>query len=89
MPGFGPVLGTEFLTHTGGDMRVFGTPDHLAGIAGLAPIPKDSAQMSGNIRQPRRYWHRLVFSMSAQVAARYCPVSKIAENWIKHVRDAT
>ncbi|OQD52016.1 hypothetical protein BM536_036895 [Streptomyces phaeoluteigriseus] len=70
-------------------MRVFGTSDHLAGVAGLAPIPKDSAQMSSNMRRPRRYLHRLVFSMSAQVTARYCPVSKVVENWIKHVRDAT
>lgn len=27
MPGLGPVLGAEFIAHTGGDMSVFGSPD--------------------------------------------------------------
>ncbi|MFD1313756.1 transposase, partial [Streptomyces kaempferi] len=78
MPGIGSVLGAEFIAHTGGDMRVFGTADRLAGVAGLAPVPKDSGRISGNMRRPRRYCRRLmrVFYMSAQVAARCCPVSK-------------
>lgn len=40
MPGLGPVLGAEFIAHTGGDMSVFGTSDRLAGVAALAPVPK-------------------------------------------------
>ncbi|MGI5405087.1 IS110 family transposase [Streptomyces sp. CA-135486] len=74
----GPVLAAEFIAHTGGDMSVFGTADRLAGVAGLAPVPKDSGRIRGNMRRPRRYCRRLmrVFYMSAQVAARCCPVSK-------------
>lgn len=52
MPGLGPVLGAEFIAHTGGDMNVFGSPDRLAGVAGLAPVPKDSGRISGNMRRP-------------------------------------
>ncbi|CAM5691685.1 Transposase OS=Streptomyces canus OX=58343 GN=AQI96_37065 PE=4 SV=1 [Streptomyces canus] len=78
MPGLGPVLGAEFIAYTGGDMSIFGSPDRLAGVAGLAPVPKDSGRISGNMRRPRRYCRRLmrVFYMSAQVAAQHCPVSK-------------
>jgi transposase len=78
MPGLGPILGAEFIAHTGGDMSVFGSSDRLAGVAGLAPVPKDSGRISGNMRRPRRYCRRLlrVFYMSAMVAARCCPVSK-------------
>lgn len=78
MPGIGTVLGAEFIAHTGGDMSVFGSPDRLAGVAGLAPVPKDSGRISGNMRRPRRYCRRLlrVFYMSAQVASRCCPTSK-------------
>lgn len=59
-------------------MSVFGTSDRLAGVVGLAPVPKDSGRISGNMRRPRRYCRRLmrVFYMSAMVAARCCPVSK-------------
>ncbi|MFF4393996.1 IS110 family transposase [Streptomyces sp. NPDC001552] len=78
MPGLGPILGAEFIAHTGGDMSVFGSSDRLAGVAGLAPVPKDSGRISGNMRRPRRYCRRLlrVFYMSAMVAARCCPTSK-------------
>ncbi|AJC61436.1 IS110 family transposase [Streptomyces sp. 769] len=78
MPGIGPVLGAEFIAHTGGDLSVFGSSDRLAGVSGLAPVPKDSGRISGNMRRPRRYCRRLlrVFYMSAMVAARSCPVSK-------------
>ena len=78
MPGIGPVLGAEFIAHTGGDMSIFGSADRLAGVAGLAPVPKDSGRISGNMRRPRRYCRRLlrVFYMSAMVAARSCPVSR-------------
>jgi transposase len=39
LPGLGTLLGAEFLAATGGDMTAFGTPDRLAGFAGLAPAP--------------------------------------------------
>lgn len=78
MPGLGPVLGAELIAHTGGDLSVFGSSDRLAGVAGLAPVPKDSGRISGNMRRPRRYCRRLlrVFYMSAMVAARSCPTSR-------------
>jgi transposase len=78
MPGLGPLLGAEFIAYTGGDMSVFGSSDRLAGVAGLAPVPKDSGRISGNMRRPRRYCRRLlrVFYMSSLVATWHCPVSK-------------
>ena len=53
MPGIGPVLGAEFLAATGGDMTWFGTADRLAGFAGLAPAPRDSGRIHGNLQRPR------------------------------------
>src|ERR1700730_6037808 len=43
MPGFGVTLGAEFLAATGGDMAAFDSVDRLAGVSGLAPVPRDSA----------------------------------------------
>ncbi|MFD9420614.1 transposase [Streptomyces goshikiensis] len=78
MPGIGDTLGAEFIAATGGDMTAFGSPDRLAGVAGLAPVSRDSGKVSGNLRGPRRYSRRLLrmFYLSAQVAATRCPVSK-------------
>ncbi|MEE1943077.1 IS110 family transposase [Streptomyces sp. TRM 70361] len=78
MPGIGTLLGAEFIVCAGGDLDAFGTSGRLAGVAGLAPVPKDSGRISGNLRRPRRYHRRLlrVFYLSAQVAARCCPTSK-------------
>lgn len=78
MPGIGMTLGAEFVAVTGGDMSVFGSSDRLAGVAGLAPVPRDSGKVSGNLRRPRRYSRRLLrmFYLSTQVAAVYCPESK-------------
>ncbi|GGU26531.1 IS110 family transposase [Streptomyces violascens] len=78
MPGIGTLLGAEFVALTGGDMNVFGSVDRLAGVAGLAPVPRDSGKVSGNMRRPRRYSRRLlrVCYLAAQVAAVHCPVSK-------------
>ncbi|OMI84638.1 IS110 family transposase [Streptomyces sp. M1013] len=59
MPGLGIILGAEFLAATGGDMSVFGTPDRLAGFGGVAPVPRDSGKLSGNLRRPQRYNRRL------------------------------
>ncbi|MFJ9444519.1 IS110 family transposase [Kitasatospora sp. NPDC101235] len=78
MPGVGTLLGAEFIAATGGDMSAFGSPDRLAGVAGLAPVPRNSGKISGNMKRPRRYSRRLLrmFYMSAQVASTCCPVSK-------------
>ncbi|TGB08370.1 IS110 family transposase [Streptomyces sp. MZ04] len=78
MPGIGAMLGAEFIAATGGDMTAFGSPDRLAGVAGLAPVPRDSGKVSGNLRRPRRYSRRLLrmFYLSAQVASVHCPESK-------------
>ena len=67
MPGLGIILGAEFLAATGGDMTVFGTADRLAGFGGVAPVPRDSGKISGNLRRPQRYNRRLqrVFYTSA------------------------
>jgi transposase len=78
LPGIGPLLGAEFIAATGGDTAAFGSADRLAGVAGVAPVPRDSGRISGNLRRPRRYSRRLlrVFYMSAQVSIRCCPASK-------------
>ncbi|MEU2391501.1 IS110 family transposase [Streptomyces sp. NPDC007369] len=78
MPGMGALLGAEFIACTGGDMDAFGSAGRLAGVAGLAPVPRDSGRISGNMRRPHRYHRRLlrVFYLSAQIAARFCPTSK-------------
>jgi transposase len=47
MPGIGPLLGAEFLAATDGDLTAFGTPDRLAGFAGLAPSPRSPTKTAG------------------------------------------
>jgi transposase len=78
LPGMGAKLGAEFLAATGGDMDAFGTSDRLAGFAGLAPRPRDSGRVSGNLRRPRRYHRGLLRTMylSAMVSLQCCPASK-------------
>ena len=78
MSGFGPLLGAELLAATGGDMEQFATPDRLAGFAGLAPAPRDSGRVSGNLRRPKRYHRGLqrVFYTSALISIRWCPESR-------------
>lgn len=70
MPGIGVILGAEFLAETGGDLSAFASADHLAGYAGLAPKPRDSGKISGNLHRPHRYNRRLqrVFYTSAQIS---------------------
>jgi transposase len=77
-PGLGVILGAEFLAATGGDMSFFGTPDRLAGFGGVAPVPRDSGKISGNLRRPQRYNRRLqrVFYTSAMFSIRYCEESR-------------
>lgn len=72
MPGFGVILGAEFIAATGGDMSVFASVDRLAGVSGLAPVPRDSGRISGNLKRPRRYDRRLLRAcyLSAQIAIR-------------------
>lgn len=53
LPGMGPRLGAEFIAATGGDMDAFGSADRLAGFTGLAPRPRDSGRVSGNLRRPK------------------------------------
>jgi transposase len=60
MPGFGVILGAEFLAATGGDMSVFDSADRLAAVSGLAPVPRDSGRINGNLKRPRRYNRRLL-----------------------------
>ncbi|GHE12063.1 IS110 family transposase [Streptomyces alanosinicus] len=78
MPGLGIILGAEFLAATGGDMSVFGTPDRLAGFGGVAPVPRDSGKISGNLHRPQRYNRRLqrVFYTSALFSIRKCEESR-------------
>lgn len=76
--GIGPVLAAELIAVTGGDILGFGSPDRLAGAAGLAPAPRDSGRVSGNLRRPQRYSRRLlrIFYLSAQVSIQHDPRSQ-------------
>lgn len=78
MPGLGVILGAEFLATTGGDMTAFGTADRLAGFGGVAPVPRDSGKISGNLRRPQRYNRRLqrVFYISALFSIPHCEESR-------------
>lgn len=72
MPGIGPLLGAEFLAATAGDMSRYGSSDRLASFAGVAPVPRDSGNVSGNLHRPRRYHRDLqrVFYTSALINIR-------------------
>ncbi|MEV6655417.1 IS110 family transposase [Streptomyces sp. NPDC051219] len=78
MPGIGPLLGAEFLAATAGDMSRFGSSDRLASFAGVAPVPRDSGNVSGNLHRPRRYHRGLqrVFYTSALISIRNCDASR-------------
>ncbi|MFE2091499.1 IS110 family transposase [Streptomyces sp. NPDC059460] len=78
MPGIGPLLGAEFLAATAGDMSRYGTADRLASLAGVAPVPRDSGNVSGNLHRPRRYHRGLqrVFYTSALISIRSCDASR-------------
>ena len=43
-----------------GDMSAFDSADRLAGTCGLAPVPRNSGRISGNLKRPRRYHRRLL-----------------------------
>ncbi|MET7695884.1 IS110 family transposase [Streptomyces sp. NPDC005483] len=78
MPGIGPLLGAEFLAATAGDMSRYGSADRLASFAGVAPVPRDSGNVSGNLHRPRRYHRGLqrVFYTSALISIRSCEESR-------------
>jgi len=82
MPGFGITLGAEFLAATGGDLTAFGSADRLAGVAGLAPVPRDSGRISGNLKRPRRYNRRMLRAcyLAAHIAIRTDPASRAYYN---------
>ena len=60
MPGFGAVLAATFVAQIGGSLDNFDTVDRLACVAGLAPVPRDSGRISGNLHRPRRFNRRLL-----------------------------
>ncbi|CAM5705971.1 Transposase OS=Streptomyces canus OX=58343 GN=AQI96_37065 PE=4 SV=1 [Streptomyces canus] len=78
MSGIGPLLGAEFLAATAGDMSRYGTADRLASLAGVAPVPRDSGNVSGNLHRPKRYHRGLqrVFYTSALISIRSCDQSR-------------
>jgi transposase len=78
MPGIGVLLGAEFLAATGGDMSAFGSADRLASLAGVAPVPRDSGRVSGNLHRPQRYHRGLqrVFYTSALISIQCNPDSR-------------
>lgn len=66
--GFGPILAAQLLAETGGDLQAtFGARGRLAAYAGLAPVPRDSGRVKGNLHRPKRYHRglRQVFYMAA------------------------
>lgn len=60
LPGFGPVLAATFLAQIGGSLDAFENVDRLACVAGLAPVPRDSGRINGNLHRPRRFNRRLL-----------------------------
>ncbi|MGN6206671.1 IS110 family transposase [Humibacter sp.] len=78
MPGFGPLLAAEFIAFTGGTLTAFESADRLAGVTGVAPVPRDSGRISGNLHRPKRYSRRLLRTcyLAAEVAARSHPESR-------------
>jgi transposase len=68
LDGFGPILGAQLLAGTGGDLQAaFRSSGHLAAYAGLAPVPRDSGRVRGNLHRPQRYHRglRRVFYLAA------------------------
>jgi transposase len=78
LPGIGTLLGAEFVAATGGDLNAFTSADHLAGFAGLAPAPRDSGRIRGNLHRPQRYHRALqrVFYTSALISIQFSPESR-------------
>lgn len=79
VPGFGPILAADFIANTGGDMTAFQTADRLASVAGLAPAPRDSGRISGNLHRPKRYNRRLLRTcyLAALSSLKNSPASRV------------
>ncbi|MBT2547653.1 IS110 family transposase [Arthrobacter sp. ISL-65] len=79
MPGFGPVLAATFLANIGGNLHAFDSADRLASVAGLAPVPRDSGRISGNLHRPRRFNRRLLRTcyLAALSSLKNSPASRI------------
>jgi transposase len=78
MPGFGPVLAATFLANICGNLAAFDSVDRLASVAGLAPVPRDSGRISGNLHRPRRFNRRLLRTcyLAALSSLKNSPASK-------------
>jgi len=78
LTGIGDVLGAQFLAAIGGSSAGFASADHLAGYAGLAPMPRDSGYRTGNLHRPQRYNRQLqrVFYTSAMISIQRSAASK-------------
>jgi transposase len=78
VPGSGPVLGAEFVAAVGGSLEEFDSPNALAAFAGVAPAPRDSGKVGGNLHRPIAYHRRLqrVFYTSALVGVHCDPNSR-------------
>lgn len=79
MPGFGPVLAATFLAQIGGNLEGFDSVDRLACVAGLAPVPRDSGRISGNLHRPRRFNRRLLRTcyLAALSSLKSSPASRV------------
>ena len=79
MPGFGPILAATFLANIGGNLEAFDSVDRLASVAGLAPVPRDSGRISGNLHRPRRFNRRLLRTcyLAALSSLKNSPASRI------------
>ena len=79
MPGFGPILAATFLANIGGNLDAFDSVDRLASVAGLAPVPRDSGRISGNLHRPRRFNRRLLRTcyLAALSSLKNSPASRI------------
>jgi len=74
LPGMGPRLGADFIAATGGDLAAFGTPDRLAGFAGLAPAPAIPAASAEICVDPAAI--TAACYLAAMASLRCCPVSQ-------------
>jgi transposase len=79
MPGFGPVLAATFLANIGGNLDAFASVDRLASVAGLAPVPRDSGRIRGNLHRPRRFnrWLLRTCYLAALSSLKNSPASRI------------
>jgi len=79
MPGFGAVLAATFIAQIGGGLDAFDSVDRLACVAGLAPVPRDSGRINGNLHRPRRFNRRLLRTcyLAALSSLKNSPASRV------------